>query len=201
MICNKLTFNLISESSKGSEPAGAEISICWRLQDWELRMRCKIWAALMLWLGKSGWQGEDGINPGQEGNHLWDHPFPVSEVLAGLSRAGEEDFPLRDHLKEGDPPQGCSGIWFRAPLIPCLSRKVPWDVTGLGTNTQAGAEPCPAAENHNDPMLPPALPHAHAELMEDGQFNKEKTKIIFHSVSLSCAFYTELIHRPLHNPH
>lgn len=68
MICNKLTFNLISESSKGSEPAGAKISICWRLQDWELRMRCKIWADAL------AWQGKDGINPGHEGKHVWKHP-------------------------------------------------------------------------------------------------------------------------------
>lgn len=146
MICNKLTFNLISEGSKVSEPAGAKISICWRLQDEMEDLSCSDALA---------WQGKDGINPGHEGNHLWNHPscahsLSLKPFQPFNSRRGR--FPHWELARRGSPGD------LSQRFTHSLFLRVPWDVTRLGTSTHTRTEFSPAAESHKNPIFPPGSP-------------------------------------------
>lgn len=63
----------------------------------------------------------------------------------------------------------------------------------LGTSTQDRAELSPAAENHKNPIFPPGLPfYAHAELMEDVQFQHREAKNNFSFYFLLLCLHTQI---------
>lgn len=134
----------------------------------------------MLWLGKSGWQGKDRINPGNEGEHLWSQPTCALSLPVKSSQAFQQQerkiSPLRaDKQGRWSSHSAALGIWFGASLIPYLSRclEMWW---GWEQAPKLGLSSLQLQRTTTIQSFPLALPYAHTELMEDVQFQHRDGK-------------------------